>query len=322
MNEQAANVTTRKPSSQRVVVTGAAGQLGSYLRAQLARTGATVVGLGSRPDEGIDRVVDISDPDAVREAFHEVAADVVIHAAAYTDVDGCERDPDRAYAVNGDGARYVAEAAKERGAYLLAVGTDFVFAGDGGAPYAENASTRPISVYGASKLAGEQAVLATNPAFAVARTAWVYGGRGKHFPRTVLTVLRDRGAMEVVDDEAGCPTFADDLAAALIALAAARGAGPFHLTNDGRTTRYDLAQAVASAAGLDPSAVRPTSTAAFLAKYPLPAKRPGDSALANKRAAALGVRLRPWRAAIDEYVPRLAAELGVTPTKETATIVS
>src|SRR5215204_1731565 len=136
------NPATRKLAKQRVIVTGAAGQLGTYLRHELDRAGATVIGFGSRPGDGVARVVDISDATAVREAFRAVPADVVIHAAAYTDVDGCERDPNRAHAVNGDGARHVAEAANEHGAYLIAVGTDFVFPGDGGAPYAEHAPTR------------------------------------------------------------------------------------------------------------------------------------------------------------------------------------
>jgi dTDP-4-dehydrorhamnose reductase len=303
---------TANGKQRRALVTGAAGQLGGYLRTALAAEGTEVVGLGSRPAAGVDVVVDIVDAGAVLEALRDVRPEAIVHGAAYTDVDGCERDPERAEAVNAAGARHVAEAAREVGAYLVAVGTDFVFAGVGGAPYAEDAPVRPVSVYGASKLSGEQAVLAVDPFYAVARTAWVYGGAGKHFPRTVLTVLRDRGGMEVVEDEAGCPTFAGDLAEALTKLVAARGAGVFHFVNEGRATRFELAQAVASAAGLDPALVRPTTTAAFLAKYPLPAKRPPDSTLVNARGAALGIRLRPWREAIDEYVPRLAKELGIS----------
>src|SRR5690606_8515409 len=115
---------------------------------------------------------------------------------------------------------HVATQAAERGIWAIGIGTDFVFAGDGGAPYSESASPDPISVYGASKLAGERALLAADPSFAVARTAWVFGGRGKHFPRTVLTMLAKHGRMEVVDDEIGSPTFAGDLAEALVALLA------------------------------------------------------------------------------------------------------
>lgn len=294
---------------RRVLVTGAGGQLGRYLVEALVQSGDQPRGIGAHAGPGIDRVVDIGDPDAVDEAVSDFKPHLVIHAAAYTDVDGCERDPDRAMRVNSDGAANVAKAAHAANAWLLAVGTDFVFPGDGGAPYVEDADPKPVSMYGTSKLAGEEAVLAADERFAVVRTAWVYGGAGKHFPRTVLTMLRDRGEMEVVDDEVGSPTFAADLAEALVALAAHTPAGIFHLTNAGSTSRYALAVAVAEAAGADATSVRPTTTEAFLARYPLPAKRPPNSTLANRRAADLGVLLRPWEDAVAEYAPILAAEL-------------
>ncbi len=299
-------------TGQAVVVTGAGGQLGGFVRPALAAAGAkTVIGLDARAGTGVDQVVDITDAAAVRRAFADSNPDVVIHAAAYTDVDGCERDPALAQAVNADGSRHVAAAARDAGSYLVAVSTDFVFSGDGGAPYGEDAAPAPRSVYGATKLAGEEAILSADAGFAVARTAWLYGGPGKHFPRTVLAVVRDRGGMEVVDDEAGSPTFAGDLATTLVALAAVRGAGIFHLANAGRATRFELARVVLEEAGLDPSLVRPTTTAAFLAKYPLPAQRPADSTLANTRAATLGISLRPWREALSAYVPHLATEMGL-----------
>lgn len=291
-----------------VLVTGAAGQLGRYLMASLAEAGYPARGTDTVDGPGVDRTCDITDAEAVRRAFADLQPGVVIHGAAYTDVDGCERNPDLANRVNGAGAGNIARAAREVGAWTLAVGTDFVFPGDGGAPYAEDDTPRPISVYGSSKLLGEEEVLDADPAFAVARTAWVFGGAGKHFPRTVLNVLRSRGGMEVVDDEVGSPTFAGDLAEALVALIDRRPGGILHLTNSGAVSRFGLAQAVAAAAGLDPALVQPTTTAEFLAKYPLPAKRPANSTLANTRAAALGVTLRPWQEAVDAYVPRLAAE--------------
>jgi dTDP-4-dehydrorhamnose reductase len=294
---------------QRVLVTGAAGQLGRYLRHALQEQGATTIGLGAHAADCIDITADITDAIALETALANARPDAVIHAAAYTDVDGCERDPARAEAVNSNGSRHVAAAARAAGAYVIAVSTDFVFSGDGGAPYAEEATPGPLSVYGRSKLAGEEAVLALDSGFAVARTAWLYGGPGKHFPRTVLTLLRDRGSMEVVDDEAGSPTFAGDLATAVVSLLAVRGAGIFHLVNSGRSTRFGLAQEVAKAAGFDPGLIISTTTAAFLAKSPLPARRPADSTLANCRAAALGITLRPWSDAVADYVPRLAAEL-------------
>lgn len=301
-------------ASRRVLVTGAGGQLGTYLRSVLTETGAAVIGTGSRSAAGVEIVADLTDAEAVRRAVDQAAPEIVIHGAAFTDVDGAERDPERALAVNGDGSRYLAEAARDTGAHLIGVGTDFVFAGDGDAPYAEDATPRPLSVYGSSKLAGERAILETDPSFAVARTAWLYGGVGKHFPRTVLSVVRDRGEIEVVADESGSPTFAGDLAAALVNLAVRKGVGIYHLVNEGHTSRFHFAQAVVSAAGGDPAAVTATTTASFLAKYPLPARRPADSTLANTRARALGIVLRPWREATDSYVSRLANELKIPTT--------
>jgi dTDP-4-dehydrorhamnose reductase len=299
----AASVTNR-----RVLITGAAGQLGSYLRPALERTGAEVVGTGRQAAQGVDLVADITDPRSIEAAIRTARPDFIIHAAAWTDVDGCERDPQRADAVNATGSANVAAAARRAGAHLVAVSTDFVFSGDD-APYAEDAETRPRSIYGRTKLEAERAVLAVDPGFAIARTAWLYGGSGKHFPRTVLTVLRDRGSMEVVADESGSPTFAGDLAEALVPLAGSRAAGVFHLVNEGRASRFELARRVATIAGFDPEMIEPTTTAEFLQKYPLPAARPPDSELSNSRAAALGIRLRRWEQAVDAYVPLLAVEL-------------
>lgn len=296
---------------QRVLITGAAGQLGHYLIPAAERAAATVITSGIRPGDGVDVVADLADRDAAFHASERARPDIIIHAAACTDVDGIEREPRRGASGNTLATANLAAAAKAAGAYLIAVSTDMVFPGDGGAPYAENAPTRPISLYGASKLAAERAVLEQSSSFAVARTAWLYGGAGKHFPRTVLTALRDRGQIDVVNDEYGSPTFAGDLADALIALAARRGDGVFHLVNKGRASRFDLARETARLAGFDERAVRPIATREFLKRFPLPAQRPPDSALRNERAHALGIALRDWRSALRDYIPHLAAGLGV-----------
>jgi len=274
--------------------------------------GAEVIGTGRRLDPGVDQLVDVTDGDATIAAVRAARPAAVVHAAAYTDVDGCERDPALAQAVNVAGSHHVAMAARSVGAHLLAVSTDFVFSGEEGAPYREDDTPAPLSVYGRTKLAGEAAVLAADPSFAVVRTAWLYGGPGKHFPRTVLRVLLERGTMTVVDDEQGSPTYVADLAAAIVALLPVREPGVFHLVNEGSATRYELARAVAGAGGLDPSAVTPITTAEFLRSYPLPARRPPNSTLSNQRAAARGIALRPWTDAIMAYVPLLAAELGLS----------
>ena len=295
--------------SERVLVTGAGGQLGGYLRPALERAGHEVVGLGRQPGAGVDIVADIADAEAIERAMVQTHPDVVIHAAAYTDVDGCETHPEKAEAANHTGSRNVALAARRARAWVLGVGTDFVFAGDATQPYPENAAVGPISVYGSSKLNGERAILAADPAFAVARTSWVFGGPGKHFPRTVVSMLQDRGGMSVVDDEISSPTFAGDLAEALVALIPHRPAGILHLSNEGVVSRFAFAREVARVAGFGPEMVSPTTTAAFLEQYPLPARRPAYSALANRRAAALGVRLPAWEDAVARYVPRLVAEV-------------
>lgn len=295
----------------RVLVTGAAGQLGGYLMRRLGEAGHEAIGTAHSSSTDDFLLVDIADRDSVAKAFGQVRPDVVIHAAAYTDVDGCERDPDRADAVNHIGARNVAQLAVETGAWAIGVSTDFVFGQGADAPFAEDAEPAPMSAYGRSKRDGELAFLAGSPAFAIARTAWVYGGAGKHFPRTVLGMLAKNGTMDVVTDEVGNPTYADDLAGALIELIGQRPNGVFHLVNEGAVSRYDLARAVAMHAGLDPESIRPTTAEAFQKVYPLPATRPSDSGLINQRAADLGVRLAPWDDALARYIPQLAGELSM-----------
>jgi dTDP-4-dehydrorhamnose reductase len=299
-------------AGQRILVTGAGGQLGTYLVQAIADAGGVPVGFGHHPGPTVDTVVDIADDDAIARAITDAAPDAVIHAAAMTDVDGCERDPRQADLINHLGTMNVARATALIGAYLVAVSTDFVFPGTD-PPYDEDAIPDPISVYGASKRAGEVAVLEASDSFAIARTAWVYGGRGKHFPRTVLGLLAARPEIEVVNDERGNPTFAGDLARALVSLTALRLPGITHLTNEGTTSRFALAQEVASRAGLDPQRVRPTTAAAFLEKYPLPARRPADSSLRNVRAASHHVTLRPWQDALAEYMPHLTSEFAPSP---------
>ncbi len=303
------DTSTNELTGARVMVTGAGGQVGAFLVAELRRRGAMPIAIGTGPAPGIEQVLDIRDGDTLREAITTSSPDAVIHAAAYTDVDGCERDPERAHAVNAAGSANVAAACAERGIYLLGIGTDFVFSGDGGAPYAENAVPRPISVYGASKLAGERAILASSPDFAVARTAWVWGGPGKHFPRTVLSVLARNETMAVVTDEVGNPTHAGDLATSLVTLLVRRGAGVFHLAGAGEASRHELARAVTKAAGLDPERIRPTTAREFALAHPVPAARPADSRLANFRAEELKIRLPYWGDAVRDAVPDLAASI-------------
>ena len=261
-------------SDPRVLVTGGDGQVGRALRRFLPE--AVFLDRGA---------LDVRDAGAVRAAFGP--GDVVVHAAAMTDVDGCERDEAAAFAANADAARHVAET----GARVIQLSTDYVFAGDSGAPYAEGDPTGPISVYGRSKLAGEQAVLA-RPDNLVVRTSWVYGD-GRNFFRAILAAERAGRTLRVVDDQRGRPTAADDLARALAYLVTLDVSGIVHVTGAGEPCTWaDLAEIAVG------HPVERITTAEFGA----PAPRPRSSVLALDRARALGVPLADWADSVRRYL--------------------
>ncbi len=236
------------------------------------------------------------------------AHDVVLNAAAWTDVDGAEADEAAATRVNGTGVETLALACAKTGSRLFHVSTDYVFAGDATEPYPEDAPIDPVNAYGRSKLAGERAVLETLPETGyVVRTAWLYGRHGKNFVTTMLRLAQERETVDVVDDQLGQPTWSLDLARRLVQLAE-RGAsgnapaGVYHGTASGQTTWYGLARAVFATAGLDPDRVRPTASERFVR----PAKRPAYSVLGHDRWAAAGLPpLRNWKAALHEALPGL-----------------
>ncbi|WP_432973307.1 dTDP-4-dehydrorhamnose reductase [Dactylosporangium sp. CA-233914] len=270
----------------RYLVTGAGGQLGHDLRAVLTAAGRDVTA-ATRAE------LDVTDPAKVRDLVE--GHDVVLNAAAWTDVDGAEADEAGATAVNGTAVAALAAACAAAGARMVHVSTDYVFAGDASEPYTEDAPTAPINAYGRSKLAGERAVLETLPGTGyVVRTAWLYGAHGGNFVRTMLRLARERDFVEVVDDQVGQPTWSRDLAERLVALAdAGAPAGVYHGTASGQTSWHGLAQAVFAAAGHDPARVRRTTSAAYVR----PAKRPSYSVLGHGRWAAAGLEpMRPWHA--------------------------
>jgi dTDP-4-dehydrorhamnose reductase len=282
-----------------VVVTGAAGQLGRDLVATCTAAGDEVVALGRQE-------LDVADRDAVHAAVLGTGPDVVVHAGAWTAVDACESDPDRAFAVNALGPRHVAEASARAGAHLVHISTDYVFDGTKAAPYVEWDATNPRSVYGRSKLGGEQEVLRLAPWSTVVRTSWVCGAGGGNMVKTVLRLLADDPARELafVDDQHGCPSFTADLAPAIRRLAAARLPGTFHVTNAGPTTWFGFVQAIVVAWGGSADQVRAIGTAAL--DPPRPAPRPANSVLDN-----LGLRLagEPPLAHWSEPLERLVKEL-------------
>lgn len=289
----------------RILVTGAAGQLGSEVVAELERRALT----GAR-GHGIEVIatdrsrLDVADRDSVLSAVASIEPDVIVHPAAWTAVDDCELDPDRAFRVNALGARHVAEAARRVGAHLAHVSTDYVFDGTSTRPYVEWDQPNPMSVYGRAKLGGEQEVAAAGIGATIVRTSWVCGRHGPNMVKTVLRLLAGDGTLRFVDDQHGSPTIASDLAVTLVDLALARRPGLFHVTNSGATTWYGLARAVAEEAGADPSRIEPIATGEL--DLPRPAPRPLNSVLDNAALRLQGIALLPdWR----ESLGRLVLEL-------------
>lgn len=265
----------------RVLITGAGGQLGTDLRLHCEAAGDDVVAC-ARAD------LDVADRDAVLQAVLSVEPDVVFNAAAWTAVDDCEADVDRAFRDNGLAVRWVAEACRRSGAQLVHVSTDYVFDGTKDGAYNEWDEPSPRSVYGASKLAGEREALTHDPGASVVRTSWVMGVHGKNMVKTVLS-LRDRDELAFVDDQRGSPSFTADLAVGLRRLGVSRIPGVFHLTNQGTVSWYELVRDILSASGEDPGKVRPITTDQL--DPPRPAPRPANSVLDG--VAWRGSRLPP-----------------------------
>jgi dTDP-4-dehydrorhamnose reductase len=257
----------------KILITGADGQLGTDLQIAFGAPGHHNVLAAGRA------ILDVGDREQVLGVIGTFAPDLIIHAAAWTAVDACEADPDRAWRINALGSRHVAEGARQAGAHLLAVSTDYVFDGASTDPYTEWDRTNPMSAYGRSKLAGEEEVLGGCPGSAIVRTAWVCGVHGANMVKTVLRLAAERDRLSFVDDQHGTPTFTDDLASMIYRLSVARRPGRFHVTNQGATTWFGFARDVVAAAGRDPEMVQPIATSEL--NPPRPAPRPANSVLDN-----------------------------------------
>jgi dTDP-4-dehydrorhamnose reductase len=283
------------------IVTGAGGMLGHALVPALERAGWNVRAL---PESALD----VTDFTAVRDAVAGPAPDWVFNLAAFTRVDECETQADRAHLVNGLGARNVALACAAAGAALVQVSTDYVFDGRALVPYREYDPPAPMSVYGASKLAGERAVREVLARHVIARTSWLYGAGGPNFVDTILAKAEAGERLRVVDDQCGAPTYTEDLAAGLVALATAGQFGTYHVTNGGFCTWYEFAKFLVTEAGLETS-IEPTDSLAYVR----PARRPANSMLSNQLFDHVTGRPLPaWQDAARRYlrvrgaVPRAA----------------
>ena len=272
----------------KAIIIGATGLLGKALTHEWS--GDEVVGLGSRD-------VDIRDADQVRKIVESHRPDWIVLAAAYTNVDDCESHPELAFAVNRDGAVNVAQAAKSIGAKVLFLSSDYVFDGKNKSPYEAEDARNPQSVYGRSKAEAEVRLLEVLPECCIARTSWLFGNGGKCFPDTILKLAATRPALDVVNDQRGCPTYAVDLSRAIIALCRNQATGIVHVTNAGECSWFEFAREIVKGGGLA-TEIRPVSSQ----QMARPAPRPAYSVLSPKSLQRYGVTVPKWQDALQRYL--------------------
>ena len=274
----------------KVVITGSEGQLGRELAVSLPEQGYETVALSRRE-------LDVADGGAVERVVEVHSPQLVINAAAYTDVDGCETETELAYSVNALGPRNLAQACERRGCELLHVSTNYVFDGESDLPYEPFDTPNPISAYGSTKLAGEEYVKHLSSRWYVVRSAGVYG-RGHNFVRTMLRVAGEREVLKVKDDEFISPTYARDLAEGITRVVEAGRYGLYHLTNAGSCSWYEFTREIFRLAGVEVELIPIPGS-----EYPLPAARPTNGVLSSLGSP----KLRPWRDALADYLEREAA---------------
>ncbi len=285
----------------KVLVTGVKGQLGYDAVKEFEKRGHTVVGVD------VDEM-DITDASAVSEVLGKVSPDAVVHCAAWTAVDKAEEFPDKVYEVNALGAKYIAEECKKLGAKMVFVSTDYVFEGTGDKPYGINDERKGLSVYGRTKLAGEDFVTAALDEYYILRITWAFGINGGNFVKTMLR-LADSGKSElnVVDDQIGSPTYTRDLASLIGDMIATDKYGVYHATNEGFCSCYEFACEIFRQAGKTVK-VNPVTTEEYLKMVPQQAKRPLNSRLDKSALDRAGFkRLPDWRDALSRYLTELDA---------------
>ena len=283
-----------------IIVTGGAGMLAHDLIDTLKSRGHT--------STVVDRAeCDITNPDEVAKLYRQTKPTLVINCAAHTAVDLCEDEPQKADAINGEGAGHLARLAKEYGTKLIQYSTDFVFDGRGDRPYRTDDAPNPISAYGASKLLGETRLQENDPpGWIIIRTAWLFGPQGNCFPKTMVKFAQSGRPLRVVNDQMGSPTYTLDLVDATLNLIDRNAKGIFHVTNSGVTSWYDFAAASLQEFGVEGD-LAPVTTAEWLKTRPKQARRPAFSALDHSRYNSItGQQLRSWQEALHAY--RLSCE--------------
>lgn len=308
----------------RVLVTGGNGQLGSDIRGHFKKALSAPPSLSTLKEHnwfqrGYDidcdavthQDLDISDADAVKAFFDSRAPyDIIINAAAYTNVDGCEKNEALAFKVNALGPMNLAKIAQKQGAKLVQVSTDYVFPGNENSLRHEDDPCRPISAYGRSKYAGEILAQDACDKVFVVRTAWLYALEGKNFVKTMCRLAREHGKVSVVNDQVGCPTFTRDLAEAILCLAATDKYGVYHCVNRGVCSWYDFASLIIKTFGID-AEVEPISTEEYRQRFPLSAARPEYSGLdCRKLEQAADFHLRTWQEAFADYYRHVQVQDG------------
>jgi len=284
---------------RRMLVIGAKGMLGRDLIQALRRS----FGAPNRPEWdliGWDlEEIDIRHEGSTISKIESLEPEIVINAAAYTDVDGCESRGDEVYSVNAEGMKHVAMGAKRCGSRVVYLSTDYVFDGRKGEPYSEEDPPNPLSVYGMSKWKGEQYLQALIQESLIVRTQWLYGRHGKNFVASVLRQAREKKILSIVDDQTGSPTYTVDLSGAIVSLVQSKSSGIFHVANRGFCTWHAFGQSILKFSGIEGVTVQPISSKAL----GRPATRPSFSVLdTGKFEQKTGLGLRPWEEALKDYL--------------------
>ena len=296
--------------ANRILVTGANGQLGSEIRHAATRGNDSYIFTDVVMAEGITTTyLDITDREAVRTFVTENDINIIINCAAYTNVDRAEEEKDRAMLLNATATENLAQAMKEVEGLLIHISTDYVFGGDGNKPYTEEQPTAPKSVYGDTKLRGEEAIMSVGCRHIIIRTAWLYSTYGNNFLKTMLCLTSERESISVVNDQIGTPTYAADLAATIVAIIeggkAERNEGIYHFSNEGVCSWYDFAREIARVAGNRECKILPCLSS----EYPSKVSRPAYSVLdKSKIKRTFGTTIPHWRESVERCVNKLISE--------------